>query len=285
MCLASCRVRHEGVRCDSPASQPRWRADSFDAIRSALEVYYKRTLTGQFHGQYKVSLAFEDLIRQMVEPSVARRLATCAKGLTHPFFSLRPPSVMSGDGQCRNDRTGQRKAVLTQSCSVCCSVSTVRSAATPSPLSAGCVPSTPTIVVEEPSTSRPALTAIKPPQLIANPQWTTTASATTKPKTAAPLIAQKATPSSATPKAESTGSPAKGGGKKAGAPTSSSRKKADIKIFRDEPSNSGSAAAGMPMSRAFEYPTIVADALSLPLLLLRSREADCQWTETLTSSL
>ena len=77
------------------------RADSFGALRSALEVYYKRTLTGQFHGQYKVSLAFEDLIRQMVEPSVARRLATCAKGLTHPFFSLRPPSVMGGDGQSR----------------------------------------------------------------------------------------------------------------------------------------------------------------------------------------
>ena len=65
---------------------------------SALEVYYKRTLTGEFFGTYKLSLAFEDLIRQMVEPSASLRLPSCARGLLHPFFSLRPPSALTNNG-------------------------------------------------------------------------------------------------------------------------------------------------------------------------------------------
>lgn len=61
---------------------------------SALEEYYKRTVAGNFLGTYRLSLAFEDLVRQMVEPSIATRMPSCAKGLNHPFFNPRPLSVV-----------------------------------------------------------------------------------------------------------------------------------------------------------------------------------------------
>lgn len=61
---------------------------------SALEEYYKRTVAGTLLGSFRLSLAFEDLIRQMVEPSTSIRMPTCAKGLKHPFFVARPPSFV-----------------------------------------------------------------------------------------------------------------------------------------------------------------------------------------------
>ncbi|BGP35513.1 hypothetical protein JCM10296v2_007351 [Rhodotorula toruloides] len=59
--------------------------------REQLEVYYNRTLTGQFYGDYIVSTEFESLIHHMVEPSVELRMPSCGAALKHRFFDL-PPS-------------------------------------------------------------------------------------------------------------------------------------------------------------------------------------------------
>ncbi|BGP27775.1 serine/threonine protein kinase [Rhodotorula toruloides] len=59
--------------------------------REQLEVYYNRTLTGQFYGDYIISTEFESLIRHMVEPSIKLRMPSCGAALKHRFFDL-PPS-------------------------------------------------------------------------------------------------------------------------------------------------------------------------------------------------
>ena len=91
------RVHHQRVHLCLillRSSQPFADSRSSSMANRALKEYYERTLTGRFYGSYSLSLAFEDLIRQMVEPSLSRRLPSCYKGLQHPFFSLRPPSVV-----------------------------------------------------------------------------------------------------------------------------------------------------------------------------------------------
>uniref|UniRef100_A0A0K3CPP3 BY PROTMAP: gi/472585588/gb/EMS23139.1/ serine/threonine protein kinase [Rhodosporidium toruloides NP11] gi/647400728/emb/CDR46445.1/ RHTO0S12e04522g1_1 [Rhodosporidium toruloides] n=1 Tax=Rhodotorula toruloides TaxID=5286 RepID=A0A0K3CPP3_RHOTO len=59
--------------------------------REQLEVYYNRTLTGQFYGDYIISTEFEALIHHMVEPSIELRMPSCGAALKHRFFDL-PPS-------------------------------------------------------------------------------------------------------------------------------------------------------------------------------------------------
>ncbi|BGP11529.1 hypothetical protein JCM10049v2_007436 [Rhodotorula toruloides] len=59
--------------------------------REQLEVYYNRTLTGQFYGDYIISTEFESLIHHMVEPSIELRMPSCGAALKHRFFDL-PPS-------------------------------------------------------------------------------------------------------------------------------------------------------------------------------------------------
>ncbi|GAA5868767.1 hypothetical protein JCM8547_005371 [Rhodosporidiobolus lusitaniae] len=58
--------------------------------REQLEVYYGRTLTGRFFGDYILSHDFEDLIHMMVEPKVELRAQGCEKLLNHKFFSRSP---------------------------------------------------------------------------------------------------------------------------------------------------------------------------------------------------
>ncbi|GAA6008385.1 hypothetical protein JCM10207_000108 [Rhodosporidiobolus poonsookiae] len=62
--------------------------------RDALEVYYKRTLTGRFYGDFIVSSDFETLIHLMIEPKVPFRMQSCRKALQHRFFDL-PASPFS----------------------------------------------------------------------------------------------------------------------------------------------------------------------------------------------
>ncbi|GAA5830059.1 hypothetical protein JCM11251_006860 [Rhodosporidiobolus azoricus] len=58
--------------------------------REQLEVYYNRTLTGHFFGDYIISQDFENLIHLMVEPVVHLRVQSCTKALRHRFFD--PPN-------------------------------------------------------------------------------------------------------------------------------------------------------------------------------------------------
>lgn len=55
--------------------------------RENLEVYYRRTLTGRFFGDYKISAEFGSLIRIMVDPEATKRFERCGDALLHPFFS------------------------------------------------------------------------------------------------------------------------------------------------------------------------------------------------------
>ncbi|GAA5963340.1 hypothetical protein JCM21900_002044 [Sporobolomyces salmonicolor] len=67
--------------------------------REQLEIYYHRTTTGQFYGDYIVSSDFEALVRSMVEPSPHVRLQSCGKALRHRFFEppISPFSTRSGN--------------------------------------------------------------------------------------------------------------------------------------------------------------------------------------------
>ncbi|GAA6059732.1 hypothetical protein JCM10212_000260 [Sporobolomyces blumeae] len=56
--------------------------------REQLEVYYHRTTTGRFYGDYAVSTEFEALVRLMVEPRPHLRLQSCGGALRHPFFDV-----------------------------------------------------------------------------------------------------------------------------------------------------------------------------------------------------
>ncbi|GAA5868735.1 hypothetical protein JCM8547_005360 [Rhodosporidiobolus lusitaniae] len=58
--------------------------------REQLEVYYGRTLTGRFFGDYILSHDFKGLIHMMVEPKVELRAQRCEKLLSHKFFSRSP---------------------------------------------------------------------------------------------------------------------------------------------------------------------------------------------------
>ncbi|GAA5906348.1 hypothetical protein JCM6882_002706 [Rhodosporidiobolus microsporus] len=58
--------------------------------REQLEVYYHRTLTGTFFGDYIISPEFASLIHLMVEPAVHLRMQSCAKAMRHKFFE--PPA-------------------------------------------------------------------------------------------------------------------------------------------------------------------------------------------------
>lgn len=55
--------------------------------KTELEVYYQRTLTGSFYGEYNVSAEFESLIKSMVEPDASKRLRRCGLALSHPLFN------------------------------------------------------------------------------------------------------------------------------------------------------------------------------------------------------
>ncbi|KAI5481803.1 hypothetical protein MNV49_000080 [Pseudohyphozyma bogoriensis] len=57
--------------------------------RDALEVYYHRTTSGNFFGEYKISQELESLVHHMVEPNVSLRIQSCGKALKHRFFD--PP--------------------------------------------------------------------------------------------------------------------------------------------------------------------------------------------------
>ncbi|BGP20225.1 hypothetical protein JCM10213_005921 [Rhodosporidiobolus nylandii] len=61
--------------------------------REQLEVYYNRTLSGRFFGDFIISAEFGALIHLMVEPTPHLRIQSCASALRHPFF--RPPSPHS----------------------------------------------------------------------------------------------------------------------------------------------------------------------------------------------
>lgn len=63
------------------------------SIGRALELYRKRTMLRTFFGPHRLSLALEDLIRQMVEPSVVHRVHSCSRGLQHTFFAQRTTST------------------------------------------------------------------------------------------------------------------------------------------------------------------------------------------------
>ncbi|KAL8279852.1 hypothetical protein RQP46_007702 [Phenoliferia psychrophenolica] len=59
--------------------------------RDALEVYYHRTTSGSFCGDYsKISPEFESLIHAMVQPNINLRLQTCGHALRHRFFAAPP---------------------------------------------------------------------------------------------------------------------------------------------------------------------------------------------------
>ncbi|GAA6038292.1 hypothetical protein JCM8097_003927 [Rhodosporidiobolus ruineniae] len=58
--------------------------------REQLEVYYHRTVTGAFFGDFIISSDFQSLIHLMVEPVVHLRMQTCGKALRHRFFD--PPA-------------------------------------------------------------------------------------------------------------------------------------------------------------------------------------------------
>ena len=72
--------------------------------REALEVYYHRTTTGNFFGDYIISLEFEDLIKCLVAPDVTRRVASAGKALRHKFFDpaagTRVKSCSSSSSRC-----------------------------------------------------------------------------------------------------------------------------------------------------------------------------------------
>ncbi|GAA5872039.1 hypothetical protein JCM16303_000953 [Sporobolomyces ruberrimus] len=54
--------------------------------RGELEIYYQRTLTGRFYGDYLISSDLESLVRVMVEVDPHLRLQSCGKALQHRFF-------------------------------------------------------------------------------------------------------------------------------------------------------------------------------------------------------
>ncbi|GAA5908847.1 hypothetical protein JCM8208_005599 [Rhodotorula glutinis] len=54
--------------------------------REQLEVYYHRTTTGKFYGDYLISTELEALVHLMTDPSVHLRIQSCATALRHRFF-------------------------------------------------------------------------------------------------------------------------------------------------------------------------------------------------------
>ncbi|GAA5848645.1 hypothetical protein JCM9279_002727 [Rhodotorula babjevae] len=61
--------------------------------REQLEVYYHRTTTGKFYGDYLISTELEGLIHLMTDPSVHLRMQSCATALRHRFFEQSPSST------------------------------------------------------------------------------------------------------------------------------------------------------------------------------------------------
>ncbi|GAA5901464.1 uncharacterized protein JCM6883_000219 [Sporobolomyces salmoneus] len=59
--------------------------------RSQLEVYYQRTLTGRFYGDYIISRDLESLVRLMVEVDPSLRLQSCGRALQHRYFQEASP--------------------------------------------------------------------------------------------------------------------------------------------------------------------------------------------------
>ncbi|BGP51840.1 hypothetical protein JCM10450v2_007796 [Rhodotorula kratochvilovae] len=79
--------------------------------REQLEVYYERTTTGKFYGDYILSSEFDSLIRQMVDPSVQLRMQSCATALRHRFFAQSPPSSARSPGTPSSYSTPSRTGV------------------------------------------------------------------------------------------------------------------------------------------------------------------------------
>lgn len=61
--------------------------------KEALEVYYQRTLKGEFLGPHTLSTELRQLLISMLRPDPTARLQSCAIALMHPFF--RRPSETS----------------------------------------------------------------------------------------------------------------------------------------------------------------------------------------------
>ncbi|KAH9812598.1 kinase-like domain-containing protein [Melampsora americana] len=75
--------------------------------KEALQVYYERTLTGEFLGVHHLSRLLKDLLKLMIQPDPKRRLTSCANGILHPYFepcSSTPHSRRSVIGSSIQDR-------------------------------------------------------------------------------------------------------------------------------------------------------------------------------------
>lgn len=63
--------------------------------KEALEVYYRRTLKGEFLGPHTLSPELRQLLVSMLRPNPKERLQSCAAGLAHAFFRRPQSSEMS----------------------------------------------------------------------------------------------------------------------------------------------------------------------------------------------
>lgn len=61
--------------------------------KASLEVYYQRTVRGEFLGVQTVGGELRALLKMMVEPDVEKRLRSCSEALEHAYF--REPSRLS----------------------------------------------------------------------------------------------------------------------------------------------------------------------------------------------
>ncbi|KAG0145480.1 hypothetical protein CROQUDRAFT_705514 [Cronartium quercuum f. sp. fusiforme G11] len=62
--------------------------------KEALQVYYQRTLTGEFLGDYQLSTSLQHLLKSMIEPDPNLRLLSCSHALVHPYFIEKPVSTI-----------------------------------------------------------------------------------------------------------------------------------------------------------------------------------------------
>lgn len=63
--------------------------------KEALEVYYQRTLKGEFLGPHTLSTELRQLLVSMIRPNPKDRLESCAAGLAHAYFRRPLSSEMS----------------------------------------------------------------------------------------------------------------------------------------------------------------------------------------------
>ncbi|KAM0789728.1 hypothetical protein ACM66B_006585 [Microbotryomycetes sp. NB124-2] len=80
--------------------------------REALEVYYERTLSRKFYGDFDISKEFAGLIRLMVEPDPNARLRVCGHALKHSFFVPQPVQQIYAPSPTRPPKSPARQKVV-----------------------------------------------------------------------------------------------------------------------------------------------------------------------------